>query len=107
MQFNQLSEVMTLLGESFDRGGGLIIRETELGENFFDLSTGLAGELFQKFCNYQQKLAIVIGDLGNYSERLQELASEHRKHQNVRFFLSEEQGQAWLDEVLSINEETP
>jgi polysaccharide deacetylase 2 family uncharacterized protein YibQ len=106
MQFNQPSEVMTLLGESFDRGGGLIIRETELSEDFFDLSTGLAGELFQKFCNYRQKLAIVIGDLGNYSKRLQELAKEHEASQHVRFFPSEEQGQAWLDEVLSINEET-
>jgi len=70
------------------------------------LSTGLAGELFQKFCNYQQKLAVVIGDLGNYSERLQELASEHNRHQNVRFFSAEEQARAWLDDQSSISEET-
>lgn len=31
---------------------GLILTETDLAREFFDLRTGLAGELFQKFTNY-------------------------------------------------------
>ena len=32
-------------------GRGLIISEDDLGQDFFDLRTGLAGELIQKFVN--------------------------------------------------------
>ncbi len=104
MPFNQQSEVMALLGESFERGG-LLMKEADLGENFFDVSTGLAGELLQKFCNYKQKLALIIDDLNKHSEPLQELAWEHRKHLNIQFFLNEEQGRVWLNEKSNINED--
>lgn len=90
-------DVMVLLGESFEQGG-LLLSEHKLGENFFDLGTGQAGELFQKFVNYRQKLAIVVKDLSSKSERVQELASEHRQHPWVRFFSSEQEGRDWLAE---------
>ncbi|MGE7469528.1 DUF4180 domain-containing protein [Bosea sp. NPDC003192] len=40
----------------------LAIPAARLGEDFFDLRTGLAGEIGQKFANYRMPLAI-IGDL--------------------------------------------
>jgi len=36
---------------------GLILTETDLAREFFDLRTGLAGELFQKFTNYKLRVA--------------------------------------------------
>ncbi|MEO1447965.1 MAG: DUF4180 domain-containing protein [Bacteroidota bacterium] len=42
----------------------LLIRKEHLCEPFFDLSTGLAGEILQKFSNYRIRLAI----WGDFSE---------------------------------------
>jgi hypothetical protein len=40
----------------------LAIPTARLGEGFFDLQTGLAGEVGQKFANYRMPL-VIIGDL--------------------------------------------
>ena len=76
--------------------GGLILTEQQLGEDFFNLRTGLAGELFQKFVNYRARLAIVIPEPGKYGQRFAELAYEHRRHAAVRFFTSVEDAQRWI-----------
>lgn len=39
----------------------IVIDKSLLSESFFDLKTGLAGEILQKFINYLVKIAI-IGD---------------------------------------------
>ena len=39
-----------------------------ISEDFFILSTGVAGEILQKFINYKAKLAI-IGDFSKYSSK--------------------------------------
>ena len=41
---------------------GLILTENDLAPEFFDLRSGLAGELFQKFVNYRLRLAVVLQD---------------------------------------------
>lgn len=46
----------------------IIINKSLLKESFFDLKTRLAGEIFQKFVNYQVKVAI-IGDFSAYSSQ--------------------------------------
>ena len=37
----------------------MILRQEQLDESFFRLSSGLAGEVLQKFVNYQMRLGIV------------------------------------------------
>jgi hypothetical protein len=76
---------------------GLVLTEEDLGSDFYDLRTGLAGELFQKVVNYRGRLAIVIRDPRAYGERFSELASEHRRHAFVRFFEDRAQALQWLD----------
>jgi uncharacterized protein DUF4180 len=76
--------------------GGLIVRESDLCPEFFDLRTGLAGELLQKFVNYRARLAIILSDSGAYGERFSELVYEHRGHAVVRFFASESDARRWL-----------
>lgn len=44
----------------------LILHKENIDPTFFDLKTGLAGEILQKFVNYQIRLAIV-GDFTNIS----------------------------------------
>ncbi|MDE2235039.1 MAG: DUF4180 domain-containing protein [Gammaproteobacteria bacterium] len=52
----------------------MILTAQQLGEDFFNLRTGLACELFQKCVNYRARLAIVIPDPGKYGQRFAELA---------------------------------
>jgi len=75
---------------------GLILTEDDLGPGFFDLRTGLAGELFQKFINYKVPVAIVLADPGAYGERFTELAREHLSHAMIRLVRSQDEAKAWL-----------
>ena len=46
----------------------IAIDKRVLGEDFFILSTGVAGEILQKFINYHVKLAI-YGDFSRYTSK--------------------------------------
>lgn len=76
---------------------GLIITEADLGLEFFDLRTGLAGELFQKVMNYRLRVAIVVPDPSAHGERFGELAHEHASHGTIRFVRSKAEAESWLD----------
>jgi hypothetical protein len=89
------SDIADALGACLGTGG-LILAERDLAPEFFDLRSGLAGELFQKFTNYRLRLAIVLPDPNAYGQRFGELAYEHRAHNMIRFVGSEEQAKAWL-----------
>jgi uncharacterized protein DUF4180 len=75
---------------------GLILTEDDLAQEFFDLRSGLAGELFQKFINYKLRMAIVLPDPEAYGERISELAYEHKSHSMIRFVRSKDEAEAWL-----------
>ncbi|WP_405486070.1 DUF4180 domain-containing protein [Streptomyces sp. NBC_00096] len=51
-----------LIGAAFHRTDVVAVPAERLDESFFDLSTGLAGAVMQKFVNYRVRLA-VLGDL--------------------------------------------
>ena len=76
---------------------GLILTEEDLAREFFDLRSGLAGELFQKFMNYKLRVAIVVRDPAAYGERFGELAYEHASHGMIRIVRSKDEAGAWLD----------
>jgi PadR family transcriptional regulator AphA len=82
--------------ESGMESGGLLLDESQLGANFFDLHTGLAGEVLQKFTNYRVRLAIVVADAQAHGSRFSELVREHRSHAAVRFFDTEQRARQWL-----------
>lgn len=68
----------------------IIINKEAVTEDFFDLSTKNAGEILQKFINYQFKLAI-IGDFSGYtSKSLKDFIYECNKGRDVFFVSSEE-----------------
>lgn len=75
---------------------GIILTEQDLAREFFDLRTGLAGELFQKFINYKVRVAIVLPDPAAFGERFGELAYEHSSHNMIRCVRSQADAQAWL-----------
>lgn len=108
MNFEQLTDTMAVLRSweaPISRGGeameliasaryetgceALILPKESLSEDFFRLSTGLAGEVLQKFVNYGMKVAIV-GDFSHYTSKpLQDFIRESNRGKTV-FFLSTE-----------------
>jgi hypothetical protein len=90
------ADIAAALGAALENGG-LLLDEAQLGAAFFDLRTGLAGEVLQRFSNYRVRLAIVIADARAHGNRFSELAYEHRTHRSVRFFELEQLARQWLD----------
>lgn len=89
-------DISDALSASFG-SAGLILTEADLAPEFFDLRSGLAGELFQKFTNYRLRLALVVPEPEVYGERFSELAYEHRSHTMIRFVPTQEEAQTWLN----------
>ncbi|HWS43340.1 MAG TPA: DUF4180 domain-containing protein [Pseudoflavonifractor sp.] len=74
----------------------MVLPKAALSEDFFRLSTGLAGEVLQKFTNYHMRLA-VIGDFSGYtSENLKDFLYESNKGGAVLFLADEEDAVARL-----------
>lgn len=89
MVISTAEDALDLLGnlyyQGFDR---IIVHEKNIVPEFFDLKTGMAGEVLQKFSNYRVKLAIV-GDFSKYtSKSLQDFIFESNKQRQVCFVRS-------------------
>jgi hypothetical protein len=83
----QAQDILDLIGDLVSYNcNRLIIHEKNLHTDFFQLKTGLAGDILQKFSNYKVKLAI-IGDFSKYESRsLSDFIRECNKG-NMIFFL--------------------
>jgi len=95
ISIRSFADISNAIGECLG-SGGLILTESDLAREFFDLRSGLAGELFQKFINYKVRIAIVLRDPSAYGERFAELAYEHASHNLIRFVRSQNEANDWL-----------
>jgi hypothetical protein len=80
-------DALDVLGGAFGRAEVVALPVERLDPAFFELRTGLAGEIMQKFVNYRTQLAIV-GDIGAYvagSEALAALVRESNRGRHVWF----------------------
>ncbi|NVK84221.1 MAG: DUF4180 domain-containing protein [Cytophagia bacterium] len=75
-----------LLGNLYYQGvGRVIIHKYNITPEFFDLKTKIAGEILQKFSNYQVRLAIV-GDFNEVeSKSLRDFIRESNRGKLVNF----------------------
>ena len=63
------SALDVMMAAKYEAGTGLLaIQKEALTEDFFILSTGLAGEILQKFVNYGVRCA-VFGDFSRYTSK--------------------------------------
>jgi hypothetical protein len=71
---------------SFEKGcNRIIIDKSTICEDFFILSSGIAGDVLQKFINYHTKLAI-IGDYSKYTSKpLHDFIYECNKGKDIFF----------------------
>ena len=73
------------------RTNRIIIDKSAIDEQFFDLSTRIAGEILQKFINYETKLAIV-GDFSTYqSKSLKDFIYESNNGRDLFFLPDKDQ----------------
>ena len=94
------SDISAALKASVERGG-LVLDEKDLSPDFFDLTTGLASKVLQKFVSYRTRLAVIIRDPSIHGGRFGELMNEHRIHPTVRFFSAEQAARQWLSQMPS------
>jgi Domain of unknown function (DUF4180) len=69
----------------------IILARKNLAPGFFELSTGIAGDIVQKLVNYRRRMA-VIGDFANIeSKSLRDFIYESNKRGNIFFVASRDE----------------
>jgi len=88
------AEAVDLIGEALGAGADWVaIPAARLGDDFFRLRTGVAGEVVQKFVTYGRRLAIV-GDISAYlaaSEALRDFVRESNRGPHVWFVADQDE----------------
>lgn len=89
VEINEIQDALDLMANAdYLNARSIIIRKEHLPEIFYDLKTRFAGEVLQKFSNYNVRLAIV-GDFSNISSRaLRDFISESNGRGHVNFVSS-------------------
>jgi Domain of unknown function (DUF4180) len=96
-EFRNDRDAVDLIGAAFQNGASLLVIPVErLGEDFFHLKTRIAGEMLQKFVNYQMRV-VITGDISqhvNESEAFRDFVYEANCGDQIWFVSSiEELGQ--------------
>ncbi|MFJ9186523.1 DUF4180 domain-containing protein [Streptomyces anulatus] len=76
-----------LIGAAFACAEVVAVPSARLDDRFFDLSTGLAGAILQKFANYRLRL-VVVGDISHHlsaSSALPDLVREANRGRDIWF----------------------
>jgi hypothetical protein len=83
---NKIEDALDLLGNLYYQGfERIILYEKDITPDFFDLKTGIAGEILQKFSNYRVRLAHV-GDFSKFaSKSMNDFIYESNKGRHIHF----------------------
>lgn len=83
---DSVADGIDLLGNLYYQGfNRIVIYEECITPDFFDLKTGMAGEILQKFSNYRVQLA-VVGDFSRFtSQSLRDFMFESNKGRHINF----------------------
>lgn len=79
---DSLQLIVDVYYQGFNR---IVLYEKNVTPAFFNLKTKLAGEILQKFVNYQMRL-IIVGDFSKYpSQSLKDFIYESNKGNQINF----------------------
>jgi len=92
LRIDTINDAMDIITSGVRR---CVFTSSDVSDDFFDLRTRLAGEVFQKLINYNCQVAIVLPEDHPYGDRVTELAREHAAHPVIRFFPTVEKALAW------------
>ncbi len=88
-----LQLLVDLYYQDFDK---IIVFEYNITPIFFDLKTGLAGEILQKFSNFRVQL-VIVGDFDKYPGRsIRDFIFESNKGRSINFLSTVEEAKARL-----------
>ncbi len=98
---NEVQDALDLMAECDYCGARrIIIKKENVIPDFFDLKTGIAGEILQKFSTYEVRLAI-IGDFSEYnSKSLRDFIYESNKSGMILFLKKRDEAIAKLSDKL-------
>lgn len=90
-------DALNLIAElNYHNSNKIIIHEKNIIPDFFNLKSGIAGDMLQKFSTYKVKLAIV-GDYSKYSSNsLKDFIYESNKYRQINFVNSVEEAKEKL-----------
>jgi hypothetical protein len=87
-------ELVALCGENDTQC--LLVHEAVLSEAFFELKTKVAGEVLQKFINYDIRTAIVITSSQKGTDNFRRMAYEANQGPHFRMFPDAASAADWL-----------
>ena len=94
---NQPFDPVTIVTDCVASGASsLLLDVNAFPSEFFDLSTGLAGELLNKLTTYRLRMAGVVPDVAAHSTRFQEFVREANRGVQFRFFSDRSSAIEWL-----------
>ena len=90
-----------LMSAKYEAGAEcIVVDKKQIAEDFFVLSTGLAGEILQKYINYGRKLAI-YGDFSHYTSKpLKDFIRESNKGKDFFFAATKDEAVKKLTEAI-------
>ena len=80
-------DALDVIGSAFSRADVVAVPAGRFDDRFFELRTGVAGEIMQKFVNYRVRLA-VVGDISAHvaaSTALRDLVYESNRGRHIWF----------------------
>jgi hypothetical protein len=97
IKIDSLETAIDLVGNlTYEGYDGLIVSNANVHSNFFDLKTGFAGDILQKFSNYKLKLCI-YGDFEQYtSKSLKDFILECNKGSYIHFGPTQKESMDWF-----------
>lgn len=94
---NNVNDALDLMANVRYQGNDkVLLRKEQIIDDFFDLKTGLAGEILQKFTTYQLRVAIVGEFTGYNSKSLNDFIYECNQGDKILFKNSEAEALAIL-----------
>lgn len=89
-----------LVGACYERDvWNVLFNEGAVHPEFFDLSSGFAGEMLQKLANYGIRAGVVVADVSDYSDAFRDFVRESNRSGRARFFRSSTDAISWLSEA--------
>ena len=93
-QLRNYNEAVELIGKAFENRASVIVTPAEcLDDEFFRLSTRIAGELIQKIVQYRLRL-VIVGDISRHlaeSSALRAFVLEANRGKDVWFLATREE----------------
>jgi PadR family transcriptional regulator, regulatory protein AphA len=90
-------DALDCIGLCFEHETNLVmIHYSALSEDFFRLQTKVAGDILQKFINYNIKTVAIIPNEVMQKGRFREMALETNKGHHFRMYEDKEEAEQWL-----------